>query len=72
MPEDKKIYHFNEHTNEWICRWYWDKFLCNFKNQSVYQFKPTKFNRTKLAKSILKNTNIVQKYIDNCYSYSCK
>lgn len=41
--EDKPlIYHTNSHANGYIMKWYWDRRLCNIKNQGLYGFKTVK------------------------------
>ena len=42
IPNKKVIIHLNEHSNGYSYRWYWDKRVCNFKNQTVYKFNPVK------------------------------
>lgn len=42
IPDKKLVVHINEHTDGYIMRWYWDKRVSNFKNQTVYQFRPVK------------------------------
>jgi len=42
IPNKKVIIHLNEHSNGYSYRWYWDKRICNFKNQTLYSFKPVK------------------------------
>jgi len=36
------VMYTNEHTNGEVMRWYWDKRLCHFINQSAYSFTPVK------------------------------
>jgi hypothetical protein len=42
IPNKKIIIHTNEHTDGSVMRWYWDKRLSNFRNQTCYKFKPVK------------------------------
>lgn len=42
IPNKKILVHTNEHTDGKIMRWYWDRRISNFKNQTVYKFKPVK------------------------------
>lgn len=34
------VYHLNEHTDNYVFKWYWDKVTCNIPNQSAYFFEP--------------------------------
>lgn len=43
------VYHYNEHTEGYVYRWYWDKSNCNILNNSIYLFRPTKENRLAIA-----------------------
>lgn len=42
IPNKKILVHTNEHSDGMVMRWYWDKRLCNIKNQTAYKFKPVK------------------------------
>jgi len=42
IPDKKRIYQLNEHTDGDIMEWFWDKRLSNVKNNTVYKFKPVK------------------------------
>lgn len=42
IPNKKLIYFTNEHTDGYVMKWYWDKRITSFKNQSVYSIKPVK------------------------------
>lgn len=42
IPDKKILVHTNEHTDGKVMRWYWDKRLSNFTNQTVYSFDPVK------------------------------
>lgn len=39
IPNKKKVYFTNEHTDGKILYWYWDKITCNFKNKSAYKIE---------------------------------
>ena len=41
-PNKKLVIFTNEHTDGQVMRWYWNKRLSIFKNQSLYMFKPVK------------------------------
>lgn len=47
IPNKKVVIFLNEHSNGYTMKWYWDKRVCNFKNQTVYSFKPVKGGITK-------------------------
>jgi len=50
--EDKpKIYHLNEHTDNYYFRWYWDRITCNVKNQSAYKFEPVRQKKREAAQA---------------------
>lgn len=51
----KRIYHLNDHTNNYRYKWYWTKTRAIVKNKSYYSFIPTRANKRTLA-SILLNT----------------
>ena len=42
IPDKKLIVHTNEHTDGRVMRWYWDKRISTFRNQTVYLFRPVK------------------------------
>lgn len=42
IKHKKYVFFTNEETDGYIYRWYWDKRTSNFKNQSVYNFRPVK------------------------------
>lgn len=59
----KLIFNFNEHSNGFSYRFWWDKRTSNQKNQSKYYFRATRKNKRELAK-IVKDSNIRHKYYD--------
>jgi hypothetical protein len=51
--KDKPIVYLeNEHSDETIKRWYWDKISCNFRYQNIYRF-----NATRAWDRVLANAN---------------
>lgn len=56
------VYYVNDHVDGKICRFYWDKSTCHFRNHSHYTFEPVrKWNREHLAKFI-KKTKVLNYY----------
>lgn len=41
IPNKKLIYHYNDDTNGYYYRYYWDRRQCVVKNQALYKFRPT-------------------------------
>jgi hypothetical protein len=58
---NKKIYHMNDHTNNYRYRFYWKKTTCNAINKTAYSFEATRSDKRKLAQ-ILKN-NVTDYFI---------
>lgn len=53
------------YTDDWYCRFYWNKSQCKVRNKSVYSFHPTrglKGNKTKLKEALDKNPLQYKKY----------
>jgi hypothetical protein len=44
------VYHLNNHTNNYMYRWWWNKMLAIVKNKGAYLFKPTREHKRTLAK----------------------
>lgn len=65
-PEAKKskklVRHYNPHSNGYIAKWYYSVAKANFKNKSLYAFKPTRSNKTELGKIMLNPTNKIDYY----------
>lgn len=51
------IYHENNHTDQKIKQWFWDKSSCLLPNQSAYKFNATRYWDRLVAK-VNKETNI--------------
>lgn len=52
--------HLNEHSNNYYCRYYWNKRLATIvKNRSAYSFIPTRKNKRDLA-ALIKENGILQ------------
>lgn len=52
------IKYFIYHTDDWYCRFYWNKKYCKVRNKSVYSFHATrglKGNKTKLKEKLNNN-----------------
>ena len=49
IPDRKRVFHKNMHSDGYIYSWYFDKYTSNAKNKSVYYFKPTRTNSRELA-----------------------
>jgi hypothetical protein len=45
------IYHINDHTDQWVMKWHWDKITSNVKNQSAYRFEPNRTIKREAAKA---------------------
>lgn len=58
---NKKIYHMNDHTNNYRYRFYWQKSTCNAINKTAYSFQATRSDKRRLA-YLLKN-NITDYYL---------
>mgnify|MGYP006969471479 FL=1 len=52
IPDRKRVFHKNMHSDGYIYSWYYDKYTSNAKNKSVYYFKPTRTNTRNLAAHI--------------------
>lgn len=52
---NKWIFHLNMHSDGYYYRWTWGKKNALFANKSIYSFKPTRFNKRKLAKLLKLN-----------------
>lgn len=65
IPPNKRGYAFfyNDHSNGYNCRWYWGK-NNKLHNSTCYIFRITKANRKKLAKAVLTDPSIIQKYTE--------
>ena len=60
----KLIRLFNDHTNNFRYRFFWDKILPRIINKSYYSFIPTRASSRRLA-SVLKDTNVeIDFYLD--------
>lgn len=42
IPNKTVVYNYNQHTDNFIMRYYWDKNTNPLKNKSVYKFRPLK------------------------------
>jgi len=58
---NKKIYHMNDHTNNYRYRFYWQKDSCNAVNKTAYCYEATRKNKRRLA-YLLKN-NLTDYYL---------
>lgn len=59
------IKYFVYHTDDWYCRFYWNKKYCKVTNKSVYSFHATrglKGNKTKLKEALKNNPLQHKKY----------
>lgn len=52
MPDRKRVFHTNDHSNGFIFRWHFNKFTSNATNKSVYYFKPSRTNQRALSSHI--------------------
>ena len=50
--EKRLIFIFNDHTDGYRFRFWWDKSTCRVKNQSRYYIKPSRYNSRLLAKAV--------------------
>lgn len=48
-------YNYNDHTEKYTFRFYWDKITCNIPNKSWYSFKPIRDFKTQLARELKTN-----------------
>ena len=56
----KRIFHTNEHTNEYKYRWLWDKHHSNVKHSNYYSFIPCRTNSRKLAQSLFNKIDYIE------------
>ncbi len=52
IPDRKRVFHTNDHSNGFIFRWHFNKFTSNATNKSVYYFKPSRTNQRALSSHI--------------------
>ena len=45
------VYHLNEHTDNWVMKWHWDKITCNVLNQAAYRFEPQREIKREAARA---------------------
>jgi len=57
IPNKPMIYHENDHTDQTIKQWFWDKLTCNLQNQGWYKFNATR-SWDRLLASVNKESNI--------------
>ena len=53
-----RIYHLNDHSDNFRYRWYWRKNKAIIKNKSAYSFTATRDNMRALAKNILTRKDV--------------
>jgi hypothetical protein len=41
IPNKKLIYHYNDETNGYYYKFFWDRRECVIRNQAMYKFRPT-------------------------------
>ena len=58
-----RVYHLNEHTDDFKFRWYWEKSKAIIKNKRSYYFEATRDNKRTLAK-LLKSEDINIDYFE--------
>ena len=51
IPDKPLVYHLNEHTDNWVMKWYWDKITCNVPNQTAYRFDVQREVRREASKA---------------------
>ena len=56
--EGKRVFHLNDHTDNYRYKWYWRKSKVIVKNKSAYSFTPTRKNARELAKILLTTKKI--------------
>lgn len=54
----KRVFHLNDHTDNYRYKWYWKKRTVIVKNKSVYSFIPTRTNARALAQILLTTKQI--------------
>jgi hypothetical protein len=54
----QKIYHLNDHRDNYNYRWYWNKAKARVKHRRVYSFTATRSNKRRLAKILLTDYGI--------------
>jgi len=50
IPNKPRVFHLNEHTDNWVLKWHWDKITCTVPNQSAYRFYPVRTIKRNAAK----------------------
>lgn len=60
---DKIIYHTNQHTNNYVAKFMWEKRTSNLKNKCIYQFSPMRKLQRRLS-AVLKDPNSEIDYLE--------
>lgn len=63
IPNVKRVYHRNQHSNGYFFRWNYDKFTSNVPNKSAYFFRPTRTN-TRALSSYIKSDDFKNNYFE--------
>lgn len=54
---NKQVREFNEHSNGYVYRFYWDRKSCILDNKTIYSFKPARANKRLVAKLVKTKQN---------------
>jgi hypothetical protein len=63
MPDRKRVFHTNTHSDGFIYSWYYNKFTSNATNKSVYYFNPTRTNQ-RLLSAYVKSEDFANVYYE--------
>jgi len=53
-----RVYHLNDHRDNFRYKWYWEKKYINIPNETCYSFIATRTNKRDLARILLHNKDI--------------
>lgn len=54
----KRVYHLNDHSDNYRYKWYWKKSNAIVQNKSLYSFTASRANKRELAKLIMTDSRI--------------
>jgi len=63
IPDKKLIYHYNDDTDGFYYKFYWDRRVSNVRNQSLYKFRPT-MGVKQILKDRLRNEDYTNDYYE--------
>ena len=54
---NKQVRQFNDHSNGFVYRFYWDRRKCFIENKTVYIFQPARVNKREVARLVKTREN---------------